>query len=256
MRRNAVQNLRVLMLKVTERKSRFGTITVLQTKKTGSLIYSQGDYFQSEADGNGTSLIPYIHGFYGLLSQARSENVLMIGCGGGTLATMLAKSGCKVTVVDINPHAFLLARQYFSLPASVVCRVADGCHFLLSEGQIFDAVILDAFAGDRIPEHLRSLAFFRLVRARLSPAGVIFANVHVRNDTDGAADRVATEMSHVWDDVRLLDLKGQTNRNAIVMAGQVSDLAKPALTMRPDMSADEIVAELDAMQFRPWHAHS
>jgi len=243
------------MLKVTERKSRFGTITVLQTKETGSLIYSQGDYFQSEADGSGTSLIPYIHGFYGLLGQAGSKNVLMIGCGGGTLATMLAKSGCKVTVVDINTQAFLLARRYFQLPASVVCRVADGCHFLLSETQTFDAVILDAFAGDRIPEHLRSSAFFRLVRARLSPAGVILANVHVRNDSDDAADRVANQMSKVWDDVRLLDLTGQTNRNAIVMAGQVSDLAKPSLQMRPDISVEEIVAELDAMQFRSWHAH-
>ena len=138
-----------VMITVAERKSRFGAITIFKTKKTGSLIYAQGDSFQSEADANGVSLVAYIHAMFGLLRQAGSKTVLMIGCGGGTLATMLATVQCKLTVVDIDPHAFLLARRYFRFPADIDCRVADGCEFLLSEGGTFDAVVLDAYmAGD------------------------------------------------------------------------------------------------------------
>src|SRR5262245_5334302 len=107
------------MITVAERKSRFGAITVLKAQDTGSLIYTQGDCYQSAADAEGTSTIAYIHAIFGLVRQARSRSVLMIGCGGGTLATMLSRIGCTLTVVDIDPHAFLLARRYFRFPAHV-----------------------------------------------------------------------------------------------------------------------------------------
>ena len=242
------------MITIAERKSRFGVITIFKTKKTGSLIYAQGDSFQSEADANGTSLIPYIHAIFGLLTQTQSKTVLMIGCGGGTLATMLSNTGRKLTVVDIDPHAFLLARRYFRFPSHVTCRVADGCQFLLSETATFDTVVLDAFMGGSIPSHMMSSVFFSLVCARLNPSGSVFVNVHVQNDVDDAADQMASEMAKVWPDVRLLDREGHTNRNAIVMAGGVLGLQKPSLQMLPAMDDDQITAELDAMQFRAWPA--
>lgn len=239
------------MIRVDERKSRFGAITIFKTKKTGSLIYAQGDSFQSEADANGISLVAYIHAMFSLLRQAGSRSVLMIGCGGGTLATMLASVGCKLTVVDIDPHAFQLARRYFRFPPEIVCRVADGCEFLLSDAGTFDAVVLDAFMGGNIPDHFKSPAFFSLVGQRLNPNGSLVVNVHVENDRDLGPDRIASEMATVWPDVRILDRKGHENRNAILMAGGVRDLQKPKLLMRPAMDAGEIVAELEAMDFRP-----
>jgi spermidine synthase len=238
------------MITVAERKSRFGGIKILKSKKTGSLIYAQGDSFQSEADANGISLVAYIHAIFALLKQARSKTVLMIGCGGGTLATMLTSIGTTPTVVDIDPHAFLLARRYFQLPADIECRVADGCEFLLSHTGTFDAVVHDAFIAGDIPVHLKSSSFFSLVQARLNPSGSAFVNVHVEDDRDDAADRMAREMAKVWRDVRILDRIGGTNRNAIVMAGGVLGLQKPMLEMPPALDAGEIVTELEAMQFR------
>jgi hypothetical protein len=55
----------------------------------------------------------------------------------------------------------------------------------------------------------------------------------------------------VWPDVRILDRVRYPHRNAIVMAGGVSALQTPTLTMRPAIQDDEMIAELDAMQFRP-----
>jgi spermidine synthase len=238
------------MITVAERKSRFGAITILKRKATGSLLYVQGNSFQSEADENGISLVGYIHAIFGLVRQAGAKTVLMIGCGGGTLATMLASVGCKLTVVDIDPHAFQLARRYFRFPDNIACRVADGSQYLLSEQAAFDAVVLDAFCGGLIPDHLTSSAFFALVRPRLTPSGSIFVNVHVETDLDDAPDQVAGAMARAWTDVRILDRQGHPNRNAIVMAGGVSDLEKPALHMRPAIEHGETIAELDAMQFR------
>jgi spermidine synthase len=239
------------MITLAERKSRFGAITILKKEATGSLLYVQDDSFQSEADGNGVSLVAYIHAIFGLVEQTNGKSVLMIGCGGGTLATMLATIGRELTVVDIDAHAFQLARQYFGFPDHITCRVADGSQFLLSEHATYDAVVVDAYMGGCIPEHLTSAVFFALVKPRLNAQGSIFVNVHLQDDFDDAADQVASAMASVWPDTRILDRQGYPHRNAIVMAGGVSELQRPMLTMCPQIQSDEMIVELDAMQFRP-----
>ncbi len=240
------------MIELAKRKSRFGLITILQDERKGSIVYLQAGFFQSEADRNGVSMVSYIHAIYDLLGQADSRKVLMIGCGGGTLATMLCKNGREVTVLDKDPQAFLLARKYFALPSGAICRVADGCEHLLSDPAVYDAIVLDAFVGDQIPAHLQSSAFFRLAQMHLSPRGCVLANVHVRDDLDNAPDRMASRLAAIWPDVRILDTEGSTNRNAIVIAGETVRVTKPVLRAAPQISADEVDAELRAMNFRPW----
>ena len=73
----------------------------------------------------------------------------MIGCGGGTLGTMLDRAGRSVTIVDINPQSIALARQYFSLPEQIPCHVVDGAAFLRRSQATFDAIIIDAFIEER-----------------------------------------------------------------------------------------------------------
>ena len=106
---------------LTKTRNEFGEITNADGRLAGSLIYRQGGWRQSEADRNGVSLAPYVHAIFGLVAQTSAHKILMIGCGGGTLGTMLADAGRAVTVVDINPQLIALARQYFSLPEGVTC---------------------------------------------------------------------------------------------------------------------------------------
>lgn len=243
---------KVSMIKVEEVESDFGTINIFKSKSTGALIYEQGGCSQSSADGNGTSLASYIHAIFGLLIQAKARNILLIGGGGGTLGTMLTRARRKTTIIDVDPVSFKLAKQYFGLPDSVVCHVADGKHFLRNEPDTYDAIVLDAFHGDSIPSHLQSARFFELVREHLTPRGVVFANVHVKHDFDDYADRVAKTMRGAWTDVRLLDAEGRCGRNAIVMAGWVSRLRPPRLLVRPRTGADGIGNELARLSFRAW----
>jgi hypothetical protein len=91
-----------------------------------------------------------------------------------------------------------------------------------------------------------------MARTRLKQTGCIFVNVHVTHDLDTSPDQLSTTMANVWPVVRLLDAQGYVNRNAIVMAGGVLRLSKPLLDMPPQISADEIDAELQTLQFRPW----
>ncbi len=248
------------MITLARTSSEFGEITVVQSRTKGSHIYWQGDWQQSEADPNGVSLATYIHAIFGLLSQTPGHEMLMIGCGGGTLGTMLARAGQAVSIVDINPQSIALARQYFSLPEQVTCHIGDGAAFLASSQTIFDAIIIDAFIDERVPPHLCSVEFFRMVRSRLARTGCVLMNVFLQHGSDLSADVIAGRMAHVGFPVRVLVSPGLVERNAIVMGGAVADLRVPNLQMRPEVLAEEIADELRQMRFRggrrSWNAHT
>ena len=99
-------------------------------KEARTLTYEQKGGNQSTADCNGVSLDAHIHALYGLTLQRPGKSVLMIGCGGGTLGTMLARAGKRVSIVEIDPVSFRLAKRYFGLPRNIVCHVGDGLAFM------------------------------------------------------------------------------------------------------------------------------
>jgi hypothetical protein len=67
-----------------------------------------------------------------------AKNVLLPGCGGGNLATMLARSGKNLTVVDHNPVSFDLAKKFFGMPKDISCIVEDFREYLAAETRGFD----------------------------------------------------------------------------------------------------------------------
>jgi spermidine synthase len=203
------------------------------------------------ADRFGVSLAEYIHALFGLVLQKRPRHVLMIGCAGGTLATMLSRAGVRVSLVDIDPLSFEIARRYFHLPPSVDCHARDGAAFLRRTADRYDAVILDAFADEIIPPHLLTAAFFRLVKARLKRGGLFLVNIVVKDDDDPTPDTIGHTMRKAWRNVRLLDADGFENRNAVAMGGAVRALKRPRLRMKPAHDGPALVKSLAQLSFRP-----
>ncbi len=232
-------------------------IVIQQDNKGGGVSYREGGAHHSVADRHGVSLAAYIHALYGVVRQSGARHVLMIGCGGGTLATMLNRppllkqKGVAVTLVDNDPLSFRIARTYFHLPETVSCEIGDGAAFLRRTKDRYDAIILDAYAGGRVPRHLVTARFFGLVKARLARGGLFAMNVIVRDDDDRAADRIAYRLKEAFGQVRLLDEDGEVDRNAIVLAGAARGLKPPRLMLRPRKGAAAVAAALKALEFRP-----
>jgi hypothetical protein len=164
---------------------------------------------------------------------------------------MLVKDGRDVTIIDVNPASFAIARKYFKLPVTVACHVSDGHSFLRRTRSLFDAIAIDAYHGDLVPPHLETFEFFDQARQRLSADGSVFVNAHLQNDFDRHADQIAACMGNVWKDVRILDSEGTLDRNAIVMGGAVSQLDTPNVTIQPAIGARQVERELLSMKFRP-----
>jgi spermidine synthase len=188
---------------------------------------------------------------FGLVLQKHPRHVLMIGCAGGTLATMLSRVGIQVTLVDIDPLSFEIARRYFHLPQAVDCHARDGAAFLRRRATRYDAIILDAFAEEIIPPHLLTDGFFQLAKARLKRGGIFLVNIVVMNDDDPTPDKIARTMQKAWRDVRLLDADGFKNRNAVAIGGAVKRIKRPRLLMKPAHGARAVVKSLAQLSFRP-----
>ncbi len=229
--------------------SAFGVIKLRYRKQSGTLVYEQKGGNQSSADRNGVSLDAHVHALFGLVLQTSAKKVLMIGCAGGTLGTMLACAGKRVTVVDIDKVSFKLAKRYFGLPKNVACHVGDGLAFMQNTRKRFDVVILDAFIGENIPEHLRGDALFAAVKHCLRPGGAAFVNVCLNRRGDPTADNIAQNFKRGGWPARLLDSRG-SERNAVVLAGAVRKLRRPKLLTPPLAGAKQIASDLAAMRFR------
>ena len=224
---------------------------IVQDNRSGHVSYWQKEYHQSAADRNGVSTADYIHAMFSLLRQAGAKDVLMIGCGGGTLATMLYAVGVKVTVVDLHKMSFDIARDYFHLPADIPCEVADGFAYLRKHRQRHDGLVLDAFGAEGMPEKFQSPAFFRLAKARLKRGGLFLMNLIVEDDDDPVPLELARLMRQNWTKSRLLDVTGWKYRNAVLAAGAVGKLKKPKVLMAPSPGAAKLKRELALMKFRP-----
>lgn len=228
--------------------AKFGTVTV-RARKDGTRSYHQKGGNQSTVDANGVSLDIYIHALYGLALQRPAQRTLMIGCAGGTLATMLTRTGRTVTLVDIDRTAFKLARCYFGLPRGIACHVADGLRFMQKTRARFDAVIVDAFIGEAIPDHFTGDAFYKAVRRCLRPGGLALVNVCLHDRKDRLADGIARGFEARGWAVKLLDEPGGA-RNAIVAAGSVKGLRRPRVTSPPEAGATALRKGVTAMKFR------
>jgi len=241
-------------VKQTKFDSKVGAIKLLHKKRTGALTYVQRGANQTAVDGSGVSLDFYIHALYGLALQSEAEDILMIGCGGGTLGTMLARAGKRVTIVDVDKTPFVLARRHFHLPKEIKCRVSDGLAFLQRARKRYDVVIVDAFIGERIPKHLTGDDFCRAARRCVQADGVLLMNVCLSDRNDRTAERIAARfLAHGWE-AKILDRPRIPARNGIVIAGAVKGLVRPKLLVPPATGSRRIARELGAARMRRIHA--
>ena len=230
-------------------RSRFGVIRLRYRPRKGTLTYEQKGGNQSTIDRHGVSLDAHIHALYGLTLQQSGKRVLMIGCGGGTLATMLARAGRQVSIVDIDPVSFTVAKRHFHLPGDVECHVSDGLAFLQKTRKRFDTLIVDAFVGEKVPRHLTGPEFSKAVLRCLRRNGVALVNVCIHGKTDLTADRAAAEFRVLNRATRLLDHRGPY-RNTIVLVGNVRSLRRPKLSVPADADMRKTKRELKQMRFR------
>jgi spermidine synthase len=128
-----------------------------------------------------------------LLSDANS--VLLLGCGGGNLATMLARQGKSVTVVDHTRVSFDLVKRFFGLPKEIPRIAADFREYLLADTRTFDGIAIDIGGPGFCFEEQFDPATYHSIMARLKPSGRAILNMLVAANFDAAPDMISSALS-------------------------------------------------------------
>lgn len=222
----------------------YGEIAIMEEVDTGFRWYLEGTAFQSYAGAGGDSRFAYVHLMAALLGSAR--RVLVLGCGGGTLATMLDQRGVDVLVVDRNPMSFDLARRYFWMPESVRCIAADFRDYLRDRPDAVDAIAIDV--GTDSFDFCREFdpATCGLIRRALPSGGAIVLNLILAHDLDPSADILASRLAEGSTLAWIADQTGVTKRNAVLAVGPGR---RPKI--RLDRCPDDIKAKLATWRLRP-----
>src|SRR5258708_40261573 len=122
-------------------QGRNGWIDIVECSWDGTRVYFEEGVRQSQATPDGESVFTYVKLMDELLSG--SEQILVLGCGGGNLATRLSRLGKRLTIVDINPISFVLAHMHFALPAELPCIASDFTQFGFDDRAYYDGIAID-----------------------------------------------------------------------------------------------------------------
>ncbi len=163
------------MRELARRDGLFGPIRVMERQSDRARLYVIGHGVQTMVRPDGVSVFGYVHAAKLLLASAR--RILLIGGAGGSLATMLARAGKIVTVVDIDPSAEELARAYFALDARVRWVTADAVAYIAALNGGFDGVVVDACDGEGLVQPFGDAAALTRLLVRACPAGSLIVNL-------------------------------------------------------------------------------
>jgi spermidine synthase len=110
------------------------------------------------------------------------DKVLMLGLGGGTIATYLGRflPDTSIETIEIDPAVIKAAKTYFGVKETARVRYLEGdarVH-LNRHPDRYDLILVDAFHGGYVPFHLLTREFYTLLKQRLAPGGAAAFNVH------------------------------------------------------------------------------
>ena len=222
-------------------RSLYSTILVDQRGSTICLQFSvrRDQRNQSCMDRNAPKkmVFPYARMMMmSLLLKPNPERILIVGLGGGTLPTALRElyPEARIDAIEIDPAVKAVAETYFGFQESENLQVIlqDARVFTkraLARGDSYDLIMLDAFNGDYIPEHLMTREYLQETRSLLAENGVLAANTFSISKLYDAESVTYRDVFGIFYNVR-----SSTSANRVILAsnGDLPDKMSMSATAR------------------------
>jgi spermidine synthase len=145
------------------------------------------------------------------------KKILMIGMGGGTIATALRKilPEANIDIVEINPIIPQVAEDYFMFKNDPQIKVIieDGFDFVMKSQDKYDVIIVDAFANTKVPPKFLTEEFLGSAKRILSDDCVIAFNSIMNTDNDlleKAFYKVFKKLYNITNDSNRVIIAGKT----------------------------------------------
>jgi len=209
---------------IHEEKSLYRDINVVQTGERRCLIFNvyRGDRNQTCININDHDELVFSYtrmSFAGLLLNPQPKKILIAGLGGGTLPMAFNDlfPGAQIDIVEVDQAVVNVAKGYFFFEENenMSVSVNDARVFVKRAGILgekYDFIILDAFGGDYIPEHLLTREFLEEVKQIMSEDAVLVANTF---STSRFYDHESVTYQHVFGE--FFNFKLPTTGNRIII---------------------------------------
>lgn len=222
---------------IHEEKSKYRDIAVIQNGDRRCLLFNvhRGDrnqtcMFVSEPD---RLVFDYTRmSFAGLLLKPDPKKILIIGLGGGSLPLTFNDlfPDAQIDTVEIDEAVVRVAKQFFFFEerSNMQVFIDDGRPFIKRASirkQKYDYIILDAFSGDYIPEHMLTQEFLEEVKSVMTEDGVLVANTF---STSRLYDHESVTYQRVFGD--FFNFRLPTSGNRIIIA-QLGELPPQAMLL-------------------------
>jgi spermidine synthase len=226
---------------IHKERSLYRNIIVVQTNNTLCLAFTvkRKDHNQSciDLENPDRLVFPYVRMvFAALLVNPAPQKILVIGLGGGSIPSSLNKLYPEATIdiSEIDEAIFRVATDYFDFSPNKQMKVSisDARVFVkraLLRKQRYDLVILDAFTGDYIPEHLMTREFLSEINLLLSSTGVLAANTF---STSRLYHHESVTYQQVFGEFFNFKMAGTSNR--VIVASKAKS-GKSNLPQRPTL---------------------
>lgn len=109
------------------------------------------------------------------------KNVLILGFGGGSIASMLTDTfhkNCSITGIEADEVVIELAKKYFNIDRlkKLTIHDTDAYNFVLNCTEKFDLIAIDIFIDDETPQKFSDTIFLSALSQLLRPSGIICYN--------------------------------------------------------------------------------
>jgi spermidine synthase len=117
----------------------------------------------------------------GFAFRPDAKKMLIVGLGGGSIPKKVQKEfpNIEIDAVEIDPEVIKMAKEFFNVKETnnLHIHAQDGRLFLTRTSNQYDIILLDAYFTDAMPFHLTTKEFFELAQKKLTPNGIIVANL-------------------------------------------------------------------------------
>lgn len=173
---------------IHEERSQYRNVVVTEFNNQRCMLFNvrRGDMNQTCMDLRDPRRLVFNYtrmSFAGLLLNSQPKRILVAGLGGGTIPTVMHElfADAHIDVLEVDDAVLRVARDFFNFREDerMVAHVVDARVFIKRaalRGVSYDYIVLDAFSGEYIPEHMLTREFLEEVRQILTPDGVVVAN--------------------------------------------------------------------------------
>ena len=162
-----------------------------------------------------------------LIFTDNPSNILVIGLGGGTLPIAFRElfPRASIDTVEIDPAVTRVAKEFFNFDPVPNINVFDQdarvwTKRAMRKDKRYDLIVLDAFNGEYIPEHLMTQEYLAETKALLAEGGTLAANTF---SVSKLYDHESATYQAVFGDFINFQIPESANRLVVVPGASMSD---------------------------------